>query len=214
MKWVDAFMSIFQPQQSPTVEEILEREIPVADPLENTRPIPQGELRDYLETISRRYKPHSHEVDIEIVAPWLEVRDPGDGKLHDTDSCHCVRCCVAYRTRYQVMCSMMDGVTKQLREIKDQVQTLIDAGIKTDRKSLQTAREDLEYGPGAWMSPAEHELRRMLAFAYSGSHLYGDDGELHDSRFPFPIDYMRNSIDQIRTQIHNRGMATLMKHQP
>lgn len=170
--------------------------------LETTQPIP--------ELVTKRYKPHGHNVDVEIVAPWLEVREVEDGRsvLHDTDNCHCVKCCVAYRTRYQVMCSMMNDVTDQLRAIKSQVQILVDAGSKTDRRTPQDYRDDLINGPGAWLSPVERTLRKMLAFRCS-EYLYGDDGELHDSQMPFPIDYMRDSVDMIRHQLEQRALAKL-----
>jgi len=51
----------------------------------------------------------------------------------------------------------------------------------------------------------ESELRRMLAFAYSGTNLYGDDGELQDGRLPM-IDYIRDSVTDIRNKIDERGM--------
>lgn len=54
----------------------------------------------------------------------------------------------------------------------------------------------------------ERTLRRLLAFAYSGSALYGDDGELQDGRHPM-IDYVRDSVADIERKIHERGMATL-----
>jgi hypothetical protein len=92
-----------------------------------------------------------------------------------------------------------------VQETKVLVQQLIDAGKDTSRRSPQTMREDLEYGPGAWLSPVERELRKSLGYCYSAGHIYGDDGEFHDSRMPYPIDYMRDSVDTIRTQIQNRG---------
>jgi hypothetical protein len=80
-------------------------------------------------------------------------------------------------------------------------------------RTPQTARDDLARGPGAWLSESEYRLRKLLAFAYSGSHLYGDDGELQDSRLP-PIDYMRDSVEQIENAIHARGMTALSHPQP
>lgn len=62
------------------------------------------------------------------------------------------------------------------------------------------------------MTSDELELRRMLAFAYSGHHLYGDDGELQDSRFPM-IDYMRDSVKDIQNKITQRGMDVLKSRQ-
>lgn len=51
-------------------------------------------------------------------------------------------------------------------------------------------------------------LRRLLAFSYSGMHLYGDDGELQDGRFP-SIDYVRDSVHDIEKKIYQRGMDLL-----
>jgi hypothetical protein len=52
----------------------------------------------------------------------------------------------------------------------------------------------------------------MLAHAYSGSKLYGDDGELQDnSEYPF-IDYLRDPVDRIQESIHSRGMNAWVKH--
>lgn len=58
-------------------------------------------------------------------------------------------------------------------------------------------------------SQDERCLRRMLAHAYAGEHLYGDDGELQDGRLPFPIDFVRDSVQQIERKIHERGMYQL-----
>jgi hypothetical protein len=103
-------------------------------------------------------------------------------------------------------------ISELVQETKKLAQQLIDASTKTDRRSSQTAREDMEHGAGAWLSPVERKLRTMLAFAYSKpGHLYGDDGELQDSQMPFPIDYMRDSIDHIEKMIHDRRMTELAK---
>lgn len=53
-------------------------------------------------------------------------------------------------------------------------------------------------------------LRRLLAFAYSGEHLYGDDGELQDGRLPC-IDFKRDSAEAIERKIHERGMKALAR---
>lgn len=59
------------------------------------------------------------------------------------------------------------------------------------------------------MPPTEYKLRRMLAFAYSGVCLYGDDGELQDNaRLPY-IDYIRDSADEIGEKIKARNEMTL-----
>jgi hypothetical protein len=101
----------------------------------------------------------------------------------------------------------------ELKTVREQVQQLITAGLDTSRRSPQSAHEDLEHGPSAWMSPVERELRKLLAFRCSEpGALYGDDGELHDSTMPFPIDYMRDSIDMIRHQLEQRGLAKLGQH--
>lgn len=160
----------------------------------------------------RLYHPYSFEVSVPIVTPWLVVKDKGHDSTHDSDNCHCVQCCVAYRAHYQRNAAMAIEASKLVDDTKVMVRELIGGGMDTSRRSTQSAREDLEHGASAWLSPAERKLRMLLAFAYSkpGS-LYGDDGELHDSTMPFPIDYMRDSIDQIQQQMHNRGMVELSK---
>ena len=55
------------------------------------------------------------------------------------------------------------------------------------------------------MTGDELELRQMLAFAYSGHHLYCDDGELQDNRWPL-IDFMRDSVQEIHNKITERGI--------
>lgn len=64
----------------------------------------------------------------------------------------------------------------------------------------------------AWarLSPAERELRRMLAHAYSGPYLYGDDGELQDGRLPI-IDFVRDSVEEISQKMEQRGLQELAK---
>ena len=57
------------------------------------------------------------------------------------------------------------------------------------------------------MTDDEQLLRQMLAFACSGHHLYCDDGELQDNRWPFMIDFMRDSVQDIHTKISERGIA-------
>lgn len=49
------------------------------------------------------------------------------------------------------------------------------------------------------------KLRRLLAIAYSGAKLYGDNGELQDnSEFPF-IDFARDSADEIEAALRARA---------
>ena len=56
------------------------------------------------------------------------------------------------------------------------------------------------------MTDDEQCLRQMLALAYSGHHLYCDDGELQDNRWPL-IDFMRDSVQEIQNKISERGIA-------
>jgi hypothetical protein len=50
-------------------------------------------------------------------------------------------------------------------------------------------------------------LRELLALSYSGfAHLYTDDGELQDNRQP-PIDFVRDSVDEIERKIAARNAA-------
>jgi hypothetical protein len=99
----------------------------------------------------------------------------------------------------------ISNAAADLQVVRHQIQQLILAGTDTSRKSPQTMRDDLQHGPGAWLSPVEIELRKALGYCYSAGHIYGDDGEFHDARMPFPIDYMRDSVDTIRKQIQARG---------
>lgn len=55
--------------------------------------------------------------------------------------------------------------------------------------------------------------REGWAFAYSGSRLYGDDGELQDnSAQPF-IDWRRDSAQEIRAKIQERGNRAIAAQQ-
>jgi hypothetical protein len=64
------------------------------------------------------------------------------------------------------------------------------------------------------MPDDERAWREGWAFAYSGAaHLYGDDGELQDNRWP-PIDWMRDSAIEIRDKIRERGMRQLAMMTP
>lgn len=51
-------------------------------------------------------------------------------------------------------------------------------------------------------------LRKLLAFAYSGSSLYTDDGELQDQE----IDYNRDSVAEIEQKITKRGELAAKKY--
>ena len=53
----------------------------------------------------------------------------------------------------------------------------------------------------------EVELRQMLAVAYSGHHLYCDDGELQDSREQPFIDFKRDTIEDLKSKMEQRGFA-------
>ena len=53
------------------------------------------------------------------------------------------------------------------------------------------------------------ELRRMLAFAYSGVFLYCDDGELQDNRTKPIIDFRRDSFHEIKRKMGVRVTRAL-----
>lgn len=53
------------------------------------------------------------------------------------------------------------------------------------------------------------KLRQMLAGAYSGADLYGDDGELQDSMALPAIDFRRDSVDEIDRKMNERALRTL-----
>ena len=49
----------------------------------------------------------------------------------------------------------------------------------------------------------------MLAWSYSGHHLYCDDGELQDSQeHPF-IDFKRDTIAELKDKMEQRGLNKL-----
>lgn len=56
---------------------------------------------------------------------------------------------------------------------------------------------------------AEAGLRRLLAFAYAGAGLYGDDGELQDGRHHPCIDFRRDSVSEIERKMGLRARAAL-----
>lgn len=73
-----------------------------------------------------------------------------------------------------------------------------DAGLTAAQQPAQAAPGDDEF---AW--------REGWALAYSGAdHLYGDDGELQDNRWP-TIDWRRDSALEIRRKIEERGNRAL-----
>jgi hypothetical protein len=80
-------------------------------------------------------------------------------------------------------------------------------------EGMQQGRCSCNERPSPPPGTDEQTLRRLLAFAYSGDHLYGDDGELQDSRLPFPIDFVRDSVTEIESKISQRGTWTLAKAQ-
>ena len=51
-------------------------------------------------------------------------------------------------------------------------------------------------------------LRRQLAYAYSGTRLYADDGELQDQE----IDHKRDSVAEIEQKITKRGELAAQKY--
>lgn len=76
--------------------------------------------------------------------------------------------------------------------------------LSADLEKVQTELDE--------KTTSERTLRRLLAFAYSGSNLYGDDGELQDSRLPM-IDYVRDSVAEIERKITERGNRQLAAQQ-
>lgn len=63
----------------------------------------------------------------------------------------------------------------------------------------------------ALVSEEEKTLRKLLAFAYSGINLYGDDGELQDGAELPIIDYVRDTVKQIEQKIEQRAINKLIK---
>jgi hypothetical protein len=64
--------------------------------------------------------------------------------------------------------------------------------------------------------PSDRIWREMLAYAYSGTNLYTDDGELSDGSVIPVIDYLRMTPEQIQAAIRRRGgeklRAEIVKH--
>ena len=56
----------------------------------------------------------------------------------------------------------------------------------------------------------EMKLRRLLALTYSGTSLYGDDGELQDTKVQPFIDFKRDSADEIEDKIQERALDAHM----
>jgi hypothetical protein len=64
-------------------------------------------------------------------------------------------------------------------------------------------------GQLAWRDRDLERLRKLLACAYAGASLYGDDGELQDnSRHPL-IDFKRDTPDEIARKMRERGIAAI-----
>ena len=69
-------------------------------------------------------------------------------------------------------------------------------------------------GPFPEQSEDERTLRYMLALRCGEpGELYGDDGELQLGSFPHPIDFRRDSVQEIRRKLDARGMAKLIEQQ-
>ena len=69
-------------------------------------------------------------------------------------------------------------------------------------------------GPFPEQSEDERTLRFLLALRCGEpGELYGDDGELQLGGFPHPIDFRRDSVQEIRRKLDARGMAKLIEQQ-
>ena len=69
-------------------------------------------------------------------------------------------------------------------------------------------------GPFPEQSEDERTLRFMLALRCGEpGELYGDDGELQLGGFPYPIDFRRDTVQEIRRKLDARGMAKLIEQQ-
>lgn len=69
-------------------------------------------------------------------------------------------------------------------------------------------------GPFPEQSEDERTLRFLLALRCGEpGELYGDDGELQLGGFPYPIDFRRDSVAEIRRKLDARGMANLIEQQ-
>lgn len=57
-------------------------------------------------------------------------------------------------------------------------------------------------------------LRSMVAIGYAGAALYTDDGELQDSRENPPIDFKRDSVDEILCKMSERTAKAFAELSP
>lgn len=87
------------------------------------------------------------------------------------------------------------------------------ASDKSSEAIVEASREQWT----ARADPRDEEiasLRYMLAIAYSGSNLYGDDGELQDNRLPHMIDFKRDSTQEIRNKMEQRALDAYVATKP
>lgn len=119
-----------------------------------------------------------------------------------------------------VATKLAGGVTSRRSEAGEELMVpywrLSDAAKELDRVTVRTvlgavALARTPAAPPAPGAEGERLLRMMLAFAYSGSRLYCDDGELQDSSaHPF-IDFLNDPVEELQRKIKERGRAAWAK---
>lgn len=85
---------------------------------------------------------------------------------------------------------------------------------EVERTTNQPSAAHAFCGPFPEQSEDERTLRFLLALRCGEpGELYGDDGELQLGGFPHPIDFRRDSVQEIRRKLDARGMAKLIEQQ-
>lgn len=102
-------------------------------------------------------------------------------------------------------------------EILMEIEECLQLEIAEDARAFKSPRDIEDYlvrlHEQADLQEDNKLLRQLLAHAYSGSHLYMDDGELQDNfTAPF-IDYRRDSVVSIQAAMQTRGIAALQEIQ-
>lgn len=93
------------------------------------------------------------------------------------------------------------------RRVADYALTL--DGVRTENNALRCEVEKLQTENASEVQ----ELRKMLAVAFAGAALYGDDGELQDNtQQPF-IDWKRDSLKDIKAKLQTRAEENMRRIQ-
>lgn len=114
----------------------------------------------------------------------------------------------------KLVVAKVEELKKQLREARRELE-LAEQIMKDDKAAATTLSETIDALKIAHTRDLadavsrEADLRRMLAGAYAGAGLYGDDGEMQDNRERPFIDFLRDTVKDIESKIQDRGMAKI-----